>query len=283
MSNSFAWPLTCKREQTVTLKANNFCTRQVSTRLSPIDELFRQFRNILPLGTPDALSNNDVLGRILLLGIVSGAETYFRTILASLLNLCPISRSHAAPQTLPFGALDYYDKDEIGLGLLEGISFATEGELLKATRKITRIEWDPQKSSVGVAISQFESLAQFRHAAVHASGRIGQRNMSAIGLSLASQSLVVRFSELQHAAEVTVNAVRAYNQFMFQKIIERWVIQGQLTGDSAQDFALTKSLVRLFCSRQEGLGRRGYTAHVCNVVIPKAKAAMRPKPATAPP
>ena len=121
----------------------------------------------LTLGTADALANSETLGRLLLLGLVSGAEVYFRSAIVGTLRVCPVCRMHAANQTIAFGALDYYGVDEIEWGFFEAASLASADEVIRATRRLLGIEIQPN-TSVAAALAEFDRLCHLRHAAVHA-------------------------------------------------------------------------------------------------------------------
>jgi hypothetical protein len=277
VSNEPLWRSICSPEQFAQFNAINYCEESRPGKLSPIDDVLLYFRSVLPLGTKEDLETNDVLGRILLLGLVSGSELFFRMLLARIIKLCPLTRRFAADQMLSLGAVDFYAPEDLGLGLMENVSFATEGELLKTTRKLTGFEWNASKTSVGAAISQFEQLTQLRHSAVHAGGELGVRNLSAIGLTATSrQRLVIRFSALQEAGEICVNAVRAYNRFMHQSICERWIAGRKFSGEWSSDRVLFGRLCAVFCSRDDLLGGNRYKRKLYSSLVPSVLKARKP-------
>jgi hypothetical protein len=160
---------------------------------------------------------------------------------------------------ISLGAVDYYGYDDLGLGLLEGVSFATQGEALRSTKKLTGIEWGPE-TSVGTAISTFERLSHFRHAAVHARGELSHRNAGELGISTtARQCLVLDFGGLQHAADICLNAARAYNRYIFTKVVERWIGQRIFTGVLKKDWGQFTKLFALFRAREDSFGGSRYS------------------------
>ncbi len=278
MSKSPDWVVVCEPEQASILDADRFCATSKNDLLSPIDDFTAYLRMVIPLGDPTALDGNDVLGRVLLLGIVSGTEKYFRSLLSGLIVACPISRQAASDQMLSLHALDYYGVKQIGLGLLENTSFAGNGEILKATKKLTGIEWKEQ-DSVTEAINAFEALSHLRHAAIHARGELGPRNTKALKIEPKErQCLVVKFAELQHAADICLNAVRAYNRFMFQKVVERWIGRKRLTGSWKKDRSEYGKLLALFGSAEYGCCGGRFAIYAYNKVEPAIKASLKPNP-----
>ena len=67
---------------------------------------------------------------------------------------------------------------------------------------------------------------------VHARGRLWFRNVTEIGL-LTEQPKLVRLKVLGFQALVakTHNAVRAYNRFVVNSIVQSWIVQGDLEGE----------------------------------------------------
>ena len=218
---------------------------------------------VMPLGRKEVLEQNDVLGRVLLMGLVSGTEMYFRTVLARLIGICPICRSNASSLTLSLAAADYYGVENLGFGLLDNISFAAKGEVLRATKKLTGFEWEPRRSSVGTAIDEFEKLSHLRHAAIHARGELNPHNLGALGLKKQSRTqLAIKFYNLQHAAEVCLNAVRAYDRFLFHQVTQRWIAHRKLTGNWKDDKDLFCRLLSLFRSKEESRGGPRFVKHI---------------------
>src|SRR4051812_35966295 len=59
---------------------------------SPIDVFYESSAHILTLGQPDQLHASPMLGRLLILGLVTSTEAYFRGILSGVLSICPLAR-----------------------------------------------------------------------------------------------------------------------------------------------------------------------------------------------
>jgi len=189
-----------------------------------------------------------------MLGFVSGVESYFRSLLARVINSCHICRIHSAKQSLTLAAIDYYSPEEIGLGLLENVSFASEGEIVKQTNRISGIEIR-QGSSLAAAITKFEAVAHLRHAAVHSGGTLNSKNFTALGLERTDGVvLILRLSELHAVVGICRAVVRAYNRFLYVELIKRWVKSGAIEGEWSRDRERFSGLYRLFRSERDGIG-----------------------------
>jgi hypothetical protein len=254
VSNGEKWAGICSVEATVVLDAAPLCIPHDAPDDSPVDDFYEYVAAVLPLGTEQALETTAAFGRILLLGLVAGVELYFRTVLSGIVRVCPLARTQASDHPVSLAAIDYYGSDDIGLGLLENISFATAGEIAKQTERLAGIKWE-RTSSLGVAIAEFEKLGHLRHAAVHARGNLSPRNVRELRLSSGKRvALRLRLADLHLAAAVCQNVVRAYNRLVFRRLVERWIGEKVLFGDWKRDGERFSRLFSLFHSVRDRAG-----------------------------
>jgi hypothetical protein len=257
------WTIVCEPEAATALRGADFCSGTRAGGGSPIDDYYEYVEHLLTFGGADELAASATLGRLLVLGLVSGVEAYFRGVLTALLKICPLARSHAADQQLPFGAIDYYGLEGVELGLFDRASFASAKNICGQTRNLLGIQI-PDRSSVKAALDEFDKVCHLRHAAVHARGAIGRGNAAALGLDRADglQALSVSFPALQSAGLACHSAVRAYNRFVYKKTVERWLAAGQMTRSWRQDKVLYQPLFDLFRSKRDSVGpSRAYDAY----------------------
>ena len=245
------WANVCSPEQTLAASVETLCVHRSDTKASAIDEFHEYLRLLIPLGTEKALTINDALGRALLLGLVSATELYFRRILAAVIVVCPLAREHASSQQISFGSVDYYG-DELGLGLLEGVSFSKSGEISRQTQRVVGVEVK-KDSSVGQAILEFEKICTLRHAATHSRGNLAHRNVRALGIADQNQQLAlnVKLDGFQNAAGVCQNVVRSYDRFLFRRVVERWIAKRYLRADWEEDRRVFSALFQAFHSRED--------------------------------
>jgi hypothetical protein len=246
------WACVCEQERSVTLDPLALCIPLRSGPASPIDNFYGYVESVVLLGAPSALGSNEALRRVLLLGVVSATEHYFRALISKLVYLCPLVRSQASSLVLSLGALDYYTQSDVGLALLEHASLATAGEIQKQSQRILGIDIK-QDPSTAAALLEYEKLCQFRHAAAHARGDLGHQNLRELGVSSSSGrlSLKVEFAAFQSAAAICQNIVRAYNRLLYRKTVERWVAEKVLRGSWVDDQSRYSPLFQVFYSRHD--------------------------------
>lgn len=249
------WTCVCETETTTALEASDFCRSAADAGQSPVDDYYTYVEHLLTLGDATALETSDTLGRLLLLGLVSGVEVYFRAVLAGVIRVCPVSRAHAADQQIPFGAIDYYGSDAVEWGLFDASSLAGLEEIRSRTRKLLGIDL-PRGGSLDGALREFDKICHLRHAAVHARGALGRGNATALGLGPESgrMALELAMPTLHRAGVACHSSVRAYNRFIYRTTVERWLERGRFAGTWAEDRAIFQPLFDLFHSRIDKSG-----------------------------
>jgi hypothetical protein len=248
------WVEICEQERAVALDASSVCHPVSTPSASPIDNFYAYVATLIPLGDAKRLASNDALGKALLLGIVSATEHYFRAVLAGLIHACPLTRKQAASLSLSFGAVDYYSREDLGLGLFEHASLASAGEIRKHTQKLIGVQIS-QDASAEAAFEEYEKLCQLRHAAVHARGDLSHQNLQELGVNLTSGRLGIKVElpALHSAAAVCQNVVRAYNRLLYRKTVERWIAERVFSGSWLTDRDRFDQIWALFHSRSDGL------------------------------
>jgi hypothetical protein len=245
----------CQPERTVALDVAGCCSPLERAQGNPIDTYVDHQRHVLLLGDPNALTASPTLARLLLLGLVTGVESYFRTVLASTLKVCPLSRAAASEQVIPFGSVNYYGASEIELALFEGSSFSSAKEIRNRTQKVSGIQV-PNSGSLNDALEKFQLVCELRHAAVHAHGSLTSGNAQALGLPPALTPGVVQLdlAALHSLGSVCLSVVRAFNRFFFEAVVRRWIAASVLVGDWNSDWRRFRSLHAVFYSLEDGVG-----------------------------
>ncbi len=251
------WAVVCKQEQSVPLDPSVLCCAAGVAAGNPVDNFYSDVARLVPLGKKEDLQGNETLGKILLLGLVSATEHYFRAVLAGLVHICPLARKQAAALQVSFGAFEYYPKHELGLALFEQASLATAGEIRKHTQRIVGIEIK-QDPSTEAALTEYDKLCQLRHAAVHSRGNLGHQNLQELGIapSLRRLAVKVELPGFHLAAAVCQNVVRAYNRLLYRKTLERWMAHKRLNTMWSDDRVPFSQLFALFHSHHDSEGPR---------------------------
>ena len=269
-----AWVKVNQPEEAIQIVVRDCCRQHSVDTHSPVDIYIRHARHVLTLGSPTELEGSATLGRLLLLGLVTGVETYFRTLLAGILRQCPISQRVAAEQTLSYGSVRYYPKQGVEAALFENASFSSSKEIKRMTEKMLGVDISSARSLMA-AITEYERICHLRHAAIHAHGALTSVNASAIGVpgELAPASVSLEVGGLHGVARVCQSVVRAYNQELYGRMIERWIGAGVLSGVWGKDKTNFSRLHWLFTSTEDGGVVDAKTAHVPVSAARRARAA----------
>ncbi|MFI6320141.1 hypothetical protein ACIBG8_21590 [Nonomuraea sp. NPDC050556] len=208
------------------------------------------------VGKPGLLKEHSILGRLLLLGHVGATETFFRTVLAGLVNLCPLCKEHASSQVVPFGSIHYYESEDVALGLFDGTSLAGASEIKRVVKKVTDIDL-AQTGPLKTALEKYDALCHLRHAAVHAHGNIGTGNAVALGLPSAGSrfTLNIDLARVHEAAMICRTVTQEVNQYLFQETFKRWRNVGLFVRDYEADRQRFVDLYSLFRSMRDTSSR----------------------------
>ena len=250
------WRSVNRPEQQVTIDAGSCCVPLSPKNINAIDAFYESIGEVLRLGSPAELAGSDALGRLLTLGIVTVTETYFRSVITAVVKLCPLAHECASDQQIAYGALDFYGTAEISLSLLEGISFAGDSEIAKATKKILGFDTTVNRS-LTAALEAYNKVCTMRHAVVHDHGRLNRGNARTLKVhpgSGRSLCVVVDFPGLQTAASACTSAVRAYNAFLWESVVLRWIKFRLLTGNWRTDKKLFEPMFKTFSSTVDATG-----------------------------
>jgi hypothetical protein len=217
-------------------------TQQVppGLQLSPIADYFdatsRLKSKILSAGTS---GDAELLG-LMIIGVISSAEFYFRSVLGRIIQICPLCARHAEATHVPVGAFRFYEGSDycFALGAMEHESLADAEKVATYIRKLTGFK-SSDDSSVVTALQGYESLCELRHCLAHARGFVGLKGSRALGLEqrTLSKVLVSRDGAFE-LIKLSHNAVRSVNRFLFDSLLNRWIDKDVLCGTWADDRSL---------------------------------------------
>ena len=214
-------------------------TQQVplGLQLSPIADYFDATSRLKGKILSAALSNDaEVLG-LMIIGVISAAEFYFRSVLGRVIQICPLCARQAEATQVPVGAFSFYEGSDysFALGAMEHESLADAAKVATYINKLTGFKASDD-SSVAAALQGYESLCELRHCLAHARGFVGLKGSRALGLEqralskvLVSQTGAFELLKLSH------NAVRSVNRFLLNSLVNRWIDREVLSGVWADD------------------------------------------------
>lgn len=206
-------------------------------RLSPIADYFDTTSRLKgKIIAADYSQDSELLG-LMVVGVISAAEFYFRSIMGRMIQICPICARHAESAQVPIGAFGYYGDTDycFALGAMEHESLADAERVATNIKKLTGFNINGD-SSVVAALAGYELLCELRHCVVHARGFVGLKGSRAMGLKQRHLSKVLM--QQQGALELlklSHNAIRAVNRCLLDSLVNRWIDRDILSGDWARD------------------------------------------------
>lgn len=238
---------------------------------SPIDTFYAVSQELLKIGDVDFLQKSPHVGGLLLTGLVSATENYFRDILSRIIAICPISQSESADETINLGAVIWHDPSNALRSAFEHYSFTSSKNILSTCQKYTKIQINPRLS----ILSEFDKLCELRHGIVHAGACVPGRN--AIRLQIPPlRGCVIRvsigFPELQEAGGICTNLVTSLNLQLFESIMHRWADdwRGLPGWNPAEEDPLFEQIWQTFYSlddAQHGLIADAMTVDQCKAAV----------------
>ena len=239
---------------------------------SPIDVYLKRVRESLLYGTPQALKSNHFLGRLLALGVVAAAESYFREVLASSMMICPVAKSNASSKAVNLGSLLWNGHGFFTRSAFDNSSFSSADGLKKATQDY--LSYKMEDSLFATPLVEFDKVCNIRHSIVHADGMLPGKN--AVQLDIPQQKgpvqLVIGYDELQDIASIVTTLVATYNRTIFKVMCQRWAIDWRKRNDwePAKDDILFKKIWDIFHSVEQNKVRKGrskITKQACIKVV----------------
>lgn len=208
-----------------------FDREHANTECSPIDEFVINLYaiNRLYLGAEAREEYSPMLGSLVYLGMVSAAESYFRSLLRRLILTDHVCISNASNRMVSYGAVLHHSDDLLPEALLEGISLASTKNVASELRTLCNITQMGKDGGVPnhlqLLFENFESICQIRHCGIHRFGKLGSQQALKLGIAnhapLLEKPLALSVAHLQDIAEALEALVRGVNSHCFADIIKR--------------------------------------------------------------
>ncbi|SKB59758.1 hypothetical protein SAMN05660226_02281 [Parapedobacter luteus] len=197
--------------------------------ISPIDNFITNGIEInkLMTATPSA-----VQGNLIILGYVSAIESYFRALFRRLILVDDTCRNTCEKRQVTYGAVLSNKKNTLPEALFEDISFAGKKNLITSINNFLNL--NIQESSLSPDLSSnldsFSEICELRHCIVHRFGKFGSKNAISLGLDKhfhnVEKPIKCDFNTLQNIISVCHNTVRISNNFLFERILKRLILDG---------------------------------------------------------
>ncbi|MDZ5431977.1 hypothetical protein T3H00_04765 [Pseudomonas fluorescens] len=193
------------------------------TPSSPIDGFYEGRNQLLTAITPDFANAHPSVTPLVLVGLISLVENYFREILAGIIIQCPKAKEKSASKPLNL-ATAWIGYGELEKGAFENTSFSDADTIRKNLAGLIGYTIS-NTSQVSTPLDEFNKLCELRHAIVHSAGLLAGKNAVQLQLPSSKNSvkISVGFSELQEAAEICTSLVCAVNLELYIHISKRWL------------------------------------------------------------
>ncbi|ENC6723847.1 hypothetical protein ABKY80_004209 [Vibrio harveyi] len=218
----------------VTLDTLSLFNMDEQHEASPIDVFIDRNRKLMmklgELERQDIISPNDdaYIYNLFLLGFVSNVESYFRSIIRASILMDPLCYKACLEQQLTYAAAVHHKVELLPEALLENCTFISFTNISKTIGSYLNIPI-PKQGIENVAlikdIEMFEQLCELRNCIVHRAGLLGSKNAVKLGIdnhkNFFEKPIVLNNTFLQEASTVCLNAVRGFNNFLFNALIKR--------------------------------------------------------------
>lgn len=226
----------CVNKSTGNEKIQNiqcYLTKEEDLYKAPIDRFYTEVRKIIAYCNDiHVLEENDFLGPLLYVGIISKTENYIREIMVECIKICPICKSQTTNHTVSFGSVMWQKDGEFVKGIFENISFSDAAAIKKELKNCLHIEVK-RNELLNELLDEFDKLCQMRHAIVHSSRILAGKNAVRLNIPSDNRKVLVKigYAQLQECASICTSCVMALNLKLFEEMVTRWAINWRKIND----------------------------------------------------
>ena len=168
----------------------------------------------------------DDFAGLLLVGLISSTENYYRDIIGFILDVCPSSRAWAADEKVQLGSLLWARGALQNRSALEFMAFSSADNIKKTLNCFTNYVVK-QHGDFNKLLNEYDKLCELRHAAVHSGHIVAGKNAIKLGLRPTSDPLRVKlgYAEIQSAGSICTALVQAANNELYEEMIKRWATE----------------------------------------------------------
>jgi len=202
---------------------------------SPIDRFLENTRKINLLYTSQTWTPetwHPEFGTLILLGYMSAVESFFRALIAGLVNIDDATRRRAGPKTLSFGiATNHPEPSLLPEVLLEHTSFTAAKHVKGSLHEFLGLKPEKFPNDVIFALEEFDKICEIRHCCVHRFGKLGAKNAYELGYDRHRDFIERPFSptidEVRSISGALVTFVRTINNYVFHAMLDAIAFEGQ--------------------------------------------------------
>lgn len=249
---------------------------------NPITDYFITSSSLIRKIIDTNYSNDSEILGLLVLGVISSTEFYFRTILSQLPQTCKICELHTESLAIASGSIAFYAESGFS-PMMQAFEHESLADSKKITTEINRFLGFKcaENTSVKAALDDFERLCELRHCFIHARGFAGLKAVKAIGGERSLKKVLITRDQALDFIKVSHNVVRAVNRYLSDEILNRWINKDLLTGEWRVDKKLFTSYIELFQKTEEvpfGETPQKIFSKIRPVIVKRRQAALAAKP-----
>lgn len=192
------------------------------------------------------------LSNLVILGLVSSVETYFRSLIRKLLIIDEHSRKHSYVANVTYGAALHHQRELLPEALLENASFTSSSNIVKSLNSFLDLNLGGYSKipALNSAFNDYDTVCHLRHCVVHRSGHLGSNNALSLGLDeyckYLEKPISVNMSGIQEIAVACDTLVKEINDKIFHDVLCRTVNYLNWCGDLRSDKGKFKPYFDLF-------------------------------------
>lgn len=229
------------------------------SKKSPIDNFYETTSEINTKCTPGFISSNgNSITSLMLVGLISATENYFREILGEILSICPIAQKKSVEQKIQLGSLLWGDKSVHNKTAFEFLAFSNSKNITDTFNSFIE-HVVSQHGTWKSWLNEFDKLCELRHAIVHSDNLIAGKNAIKLNLqrSKKPQRIKIDYANLQNASLVCTSTVQAANNELFEMMVKRWAVSWRQLGCPPEQISDKNLLAirNLFLSKRDNRNR----------------------------
>ena len=220
----------------VTPNVNLFVEEIILDDKNAIDTFYAVTSNINSKCNPDFITaNGNVIVGLMLVGLISATENYFRDILGYILSVCPHSQTKSVEQKIQLGSLLWGSGSVHNKTAFEFMAFSNAKNLFDTFNIFLdhRVE---QHGAWKSWLNEYDKLCELRHAIVHSGNIIAGKNAIKLGLKKNKKTLRVKidYANLQNASLICTSMVQSANVELFAMLVKRWAEDWRRVSNDAE-------------------------------------------------
>ena len=200
----------------------NYVRSEVPASESPIDNFYKISQDLITVGDPPFLLAHPTIASLLIVGIVSATENYFRDVFGRIIKICPIAKSASSEQSINLGSVMWHGGLDIERSAFEHISFADVNNITKTCKNYINYQ-----ISKAATMLEFEKVCQLRHGIVHSGAIMAGKNAIRLQIPTANGKLKINigYPQLQECSNICTTLVASVNTELFIEMAKRWAIE----------------------------------------------------------